>query len=56
MWRGSFSDYVGRPPSVPGAWYGYDQEDYHFPVRRHGKHLNILFFDGSVRHLRVRDL
>ncbi len=56
MWRGGFFHHTGRPPNVAGTWNGADQEEYHFSLRRHGKAINVLFFDGSVRHLRVREL
>jgi prepilin-type N-terminal cleavage/methylation domain-containing protein/prepilin-type processing-associated H-X9-DG protein len=56
MWRGGFFHHTGRPPSAPGVWNGAGSEEYHFSIKRHGKGLNLGFFDGSVRNHRVRDI
>lgn len=56
MWRGGFFHHAGRPPVSPGFWSSPDNEEYHFSIKRHGKGLNALAFDGSVRNFRVRDL
>jgi prepilin-type N-terminal cleavage/methylation domain-containing protein/prepilin-type processing-associated H-X9-DG protein len=56
MWRGGFFHHTGRPPTVPGAWSGVGSEEHHFSLQRHGKGINVLMFDGSVRNHRVRAL
>lgn len=53
MWRGGGPDHrVGAKdlaPSYNGHWAGYDAESAHFAVARHGRGVNIVFFDQSVR-------
>ena len=56
MWRGGFFHHLGRPPSAPGYWNGVEREEYHFSLKRHGKGIGLVFFDGSVRNTRVRNL
>jgi prepilin-type N-terminal cleavage/methylation domain-containing protein len=56
MWRGGFFHHTGRPGPSPGYWGGADKEEYHFSLMRHGKGIDVLSFDGSVRHHRVRNL
>jgi prepilin-type processing-associated H-X9-DG protein len=56
MWRGGGPDSVERPPTFNGEWLGAGFEFHHFAMARHGKGINVLFFDGSVRHVRVRNL
>ena len=54
MWRGGFFHHTGRPPPSPGYWNGVGSEEYHFSLRRHGKGINLVCFDGSVNYTRVR--
>ena len=56
MWRGGFFHHDGRPAQSPGSWAGFDAEENHFSIKRHAKGINLVFFDGSVRYSRVRDL
>jgi len=56
MWRGGGPHHTLRPPASNGRWDGYDAEFNHFALHRHGKGINVLFFDGSVRHTRARTL
>jgi prepilin-type N-terminal cleavage/methylation domain-containing protein/prepilin-type processing-associated H-X9-DG protein len=56
MWRGGFFHHSEPPPPVSGQWSGVDREEFHFSLRRHGKGINLVFFDGSVRNERVRGL
>jgi len=56
MWRGGFFHHDGRPPPNPGYWNGAGQEEYHFSLKRHGKGINLVFFDGGVQYKRVRAL
>ena len=64
MWRGGGPWYGERsaymPPPSPGNYSTINnfesQEMQHFVVPRHGKGPNVLFFDGSVRNVRLREL
>ena len=56
MWRGGGPDHrIAQKDAAPeynGQWKGYGYESMHFAIARHGRGINILFFDGSVRHTR----
>ena len=56
MWRGGGPHHTASPPAFNGAWQGAGQEMHHFAFMRHGKGINMLFFDNSVRRVNVRDL
>jgi prepilin-type processing-associated H-X9-DG protein len=56
MWRGGGPHTDDVAPAVNGQWRGAGAEFCHFAIRRHGKGLNVLMFDGSVRNVRVRQL
>ena len=56
MWRGGGPRATDTPPEYNGEWAGYDAEFHHFAIARHGNGVNVLYFDGSVRHTRARDL
>ncbi len=56
MWRGGGPHHTLRPAISPARWEGYDAEFAHFALHRHGKGIEVLFFDNSVRHLRARML
>jgi prepilin-type N-terminal cleavage/methylation domain-containing protein/prepilin-type processing-associated H-X9-DG protein len=56
MWRGGGPREDDLPPAFNGEWLGVNAEMHHFAIARHGKGINILFFDSSVRNTRARDL
>jgi len=56
MWRGGGPHHTLRPPASNARWDGYAAEFNHFALHRHGKGINLLFFDGSVRHTRAKML
>lgn len=56
MWRGGGPDHVERPPSFNGEWVGAGAEFHHFAMARHGRGINLLFFDGSARNVRAMHL
>ena len=56
MWRGGGPYYNDLPPSFNGQWLGVNAEMSHFAIARHGKGVNILYFDSSVRNTRAKDL
>ena len=56
MWRGGGPYYNDLPPAFNGEWMGANAEMHHFAIGRHGKGVNILYFDSSVRHSRAKDL
>jgi prepilin-type N-terminal cleavage/methylation domain-containing protein/prepilin-type processing-associated H-X9-DG protein len=56
MWRGGGPRETDFPPPFNGAWEGVSAEFCHFAIARHGSGINVLFFDGSVRHTKTRDL
>jgi prepilin-type processing-associated H-X9-DG protein len=44
------------PPDINGQFTSYDDEFHNFAIARHGKGINVVYFDGSVRYTRARDL
>jgi len=56
MWRGAGPDHTDRPPNYNGEWRGYDAEFNHFAMARHGKGVQLVFFDGSARSVTARRL
>ena len=56
MWRGGGPSPTDTPPSFNGeeSWSNGDMG--FFAIARHGKGVNILYFDGSVRNARAKDL
>jgi prepilin-type processing-associated H-X9-DG protein len=60
MWRGAGPHYNTpeghRPPQFNGEWQGSQYEMMHFAIARHGKNMQMAFFDGSARKLRPRRL
>ena len=56
MWRGGGPFYNDLPPAFNGEWMGANAEMHHFAIERHGKGVNILYFDSSVRNTRAKDL
>ncbi|MCB1126931.1 MAG: type II secretion system protein [Verrucomicrobiae bacterium] len=53
MWRGGGPDHrdatKDAAPNLNGEWTGYGAESKHFAIVRHGRGINVLFFDTSVR-------
>lgn len=56
MWRGGGPRPSDVPPAFNGEWIGAQAEMHHFAIERHDKGINVLFFDGSVRYVRAKDL
>ena len=56
MWRGGGPNYLQAPPSFNGQWINANSEFAHFAIQRHGKGSQLVFFDGSARRVRTRDL
>jgi prepilin-type N-terminal cleavage/methylation domain-containing protein/prepilin-type processing-associated H-X9-DG protein len=59
MWRGGGPDLTGNDgarPAFNGEWSGSGYEFKHFAMQRHGKGIQISFFDGSARWVRTRHL
>ena len=56
MWRGAGPQHTDALPTSNGEWAGADSESRHFAIMRHGKGSQLLFYDGSARHLRTRML
>jgi prepilin-type N-terminal cleavage/methylation domain-containing protein/prepilin-type processing-associated H-X9-DG protein len=59
MWRGGGPDLTGDDgarPAFNGEWSGSGFEFKHFAFVRHGKGIEVLMFDGSVRPQRPRQL
>jgi prepilin-type processing-associated H-X9-DG protein len=56
MWRGGGPTPDAAPPDFNGQWSGADAEMKHFAMARHAQGVNVLFFDGSVRYQRAKDL
>ncbi len=56
MWRGGGPYHTDPPPAFNGEWIGAGAESHHFAIKRHGKGVNIGFFDNSVRNLRPKAL
>lgn len=52
MWRGGGPDHRNsskdQAPLWNGQWDGYGKESMHFAFERHGRGVNIVFFDGHV--------
>jgi prepilin-type processing-associated H-X9-DG protein len=59
MWRGGGPDTTGNGgarPAFNGEWSGSGYEFKHFALHRHGKGVQLGFFDGSARRERARNL
>jgi prepilin-type N-terminal cleavage/methylation domain-containing protein/prepilin-type processing-associated H-X9-DG protein len=54
MWRGG-GPYATDAPSAFNGQFQWVEMDF-FAMARHAKGVNVLFFDGSVRYSRARDL
>ncbi len=56
MWRGGGPHPSDARPAFNGEWSGAGAEFKHFAIARHGRGVQVLFFDGSARRQRARDL
>ena len=56
MWRGGGPTHNDAIPRFNGEWAGAGAEFHHFAIKRHGKGINLLFFDNSVRRENVKAL
>jgi len=56
MWRGGGPHHNDARPTFNGEWTGAGAEFRHFAIQRHGKGINLVFFEGSVRPVRTRML
>jgi prepilin-type processing-associated H-X9-DG protein len=60
MWRGGGPSYYQankhQRPQFNGEWVSYNQDIMHFAMVRHGRGINVNFFDGSTRNVRIRRL
>jgi hypothetical protein len=56
MWRGGGPDHRNAQkdlaPNANGQWLNADAESAHFAIARHGRGINLAFFDQSVRSTR----
>jgi prepilin-type N-terminal cleavage/methylation domain-containing protein/prepilin-type processing-associated H-X9-DG protein len=60
MWRGGGPSYYQvnkhQRPQLNGEWVSVDQDMMHFAMVRHGKGINVNFYDGSTRNVSIRRL
>lgn len=63
MWRGGGPSVTDTPPSFngeetlfSGSGPSFNGEMEFFAIARHGKGVNVLYFDGSVHNTRAKDL
>jgi prepilin-type N-terminal cleavage/methylation domain-containing protein/prepilin-type processing-associated H-X9-DG protein len=60
MWRGGGPSFYQankhERPDYNGEWATSDKDMMHFAMVRHGKGINLNFFDGSTRTVRIRKL
>jgi len=60
MWRGGGPSFYQankhQRPAFNGEWVNSDKDMMHFAMMRHGKGINLNFFDGSTRNVRIRRL
>lgn len=59
MWRGGGPRHADQAPQFNGHWAGAGgggSEMFHFAMRRHGRGINMLFFDGSARGTKTKQL
>ena len=56
MWRGGGPRETDPPPAFNGQWSGAGAEFHHFAMARHRRGIDVLFFEGSVRYDRAKDL
>jgi prepilin-type N-terminal cleavage/methylation domain-containing protein len=56
MWRGGGPDILNKRPQFNGQWISSSEEFMHFAMHRHGKGIQLVFFDGGARPKRAREL
>jgi prepilin-type processing-associated H-X9-DG protein len=59
MWPGGCPEpegTAGQPPDENGQWSGVDAEMNHFCIDRHNDRINVLFMDGHVETVRLKEL
>jgi prepilin-type N-terminal cleavage/methylation domain-containing protein/prepilin-type processing-associated H-X9-DG protein len=60
MWRGGGPSFYQankhQRPKFNGEWVSSNQDMMHFAMKRHGKGINVNFFDGSTRLVPIRKL
>lgn len=60
MWRGGGPSFnqanKHQRPQYNGEWVSASQDMMHFAMKRHGKGVNVNFFDGSTRHVHIKKL
>ncbi|HEY5911640.1 MAG TPA: type II secretion system protein [Verrucomicrobiae bacterium] len=56
MWRGGGPHHTDARPAFNGEWSGAGAESKHFSIIRHGRGIQVVFFDGSTRGKRARHL
>ncbi len=60
MWRGGgpslYQANKHQRPQFNGEWDTTSQDMMHFAMKRHGKGINMNFFDGSTRAVKIRAL
>ncbi len=56
MWRGGGPHHTDARPAFNGEWSGAGAEFKHFAIARHARGIQLLFFDGSARYKRAREL
>jgi prepilin-type N-terminal cleavage/methylation domain-containing protein/prepilin-type processing-associated H-X9-DG protein len=60
MWRGGgpslYQANKHEPPAYNGEWESSNQDMKHFAMKRHGKGINVNFYDGSTRSIPVKQL
>ena len=54
QWRGGGPYATDPPPAFNGQWQWCEMD--FFAIARHGKGVNIVYFDGSVNNVRAKDL
>ena len=56
MWRGGGPDVLNKRPQFNGQWLSSSEEFMHFAMHRHGKGIQLVFFDGGARFKNARAL
>lgn len=60
MWRGGGPSYYQankhQRPQFNGEWDSSNNDMMHFAMKRHGKGINVNFFDGSTRNVPIQRL
>ncbi len=56
MWRGGAPQDKDLPAAYNGQFNGVSKDMQHYAMKRHGKGINLTFFDGSARGVKVPKL